>query len=88
MTVQTAERKPKPWACPSCEAEIGKVLFGQLYLSGDVTANTDGANIVIKCPACGARKIWFANDRMSIILSEIADQVVKKLASNQARSQV
>jgi hypothetical protein len=75
------ERKPKPWTCPSCSHPIGQVMFGQLFMSGDMTVNTDGPNLVIKCPNCGGRKIWFASDRLSQLISEIAEQVARRIGN-------
>lgn len=85
MAQQRDERKPKMWYCPTCQEPIGKVIFGQLYLEGDVVANTDGPNLVVKCGSCGGRKVWFASDRLSQILAELADSIAKKIADYSAK---
>jgi len=73
------ERTSKVWYCPTCKEEIGKVIYGQLYMEGSMIVNTDGPNLVVKCPHCGARKVWFARDRMSEVISEFAKAVAREM---------
>lgn len=73
----------KSWVCPNCKTELGKVVYGQLYLSGDITVNTDNQNLVVKCGECGARKTWFSYDRFTWFVNEIADAVLRRI-NNQA----
>ncbi len=72
-------REEKPWPCPKCGHNLGYVVYGQLLLKGDnIHANTDGGNLVVYCSECGARKTWFANDRLSRLIGELADQIVRR----------
>lgn len=71
--------KPKPWPCPNCGHNLGMVAYGQLVISGNVQANTDGSNLIIKCPKCSNRKVWYGNDRLTAIEREIAQFVSEKI---------
>lgn len=75
------QRRAKDWNCPSCNTKLGEVLYGQLYINGATELNTDNANLVVKCPNCEYRKIWYAYDRLSMFINEIAAQVVRSLKS-------
>lgn len=68
-------RKSKPWPCPSCGYMLAEVVYGQLYIHGDIKANTDGPNLVLRCPECENIKVWYANDRLSSILRELAREI-------------
>lgn len=76
-------RKPKEWRCANreCGEVLGLVLFGQLYCDSTVSFNTDGADIVIRCPKCDRRKIWYASDRLTALINEIADAVVRRVGN-------
>lgn len=67
---------PKIWYCQVCKKEIGNVVYGQLVIE-NVKANTDGSNLVVRCPHCGAIKTWYTNDRLSAIIDEIAHRVAQ-----------
>lgn len=82
MAIDERDRKSKPWLCPKCSNQLGTVMFGQLYIDGDCVVNTDNSNLVVKCRKCGNRKIWFASDRLSQIIQEIADAVVRRQSQN------
>jgi hypothetical protein len=84
MEVNRDDRKTKIWACPnqSCGNEIGKVLGGELILDG-IRCNTSGPNLVTTCPKCGTTKVWYTQDRLSLLLSELADHVARKIAKSQ-----
>lgn len=71
----SGSQKPKPWPCPNCGYNLGQVLYGQLSLEGEIHANTDGPNLVMRCPKCGTIKTWYANDRMSSLLRELAREL-------------
>lgn len=68
-------QRAKPWPCPNCSYLLGEVVYGQLYLKGEILANTDGPNLVLRCPDCGTIKTWYANDRLSGMLKEIAKEI-------------
>lgn len=80
--IETGEVKTKIWYCPSCKEQIGSVVFGQLYLNGTMTVNTDGPNLIVKCPHCEARKIWYAQDRLNILANELADVLIRRMAQS------
>lgn len=71
-------QKPKPWPCPNCGAELGTVVYGQLYINGEITANTDGSNLNITC-RCGTIKTWYANDRLTVLIKELAKEIAERL---------
>lgn len=71
--------KPKPWPCPNCGHNLGMVAYGQLVINDHLQANTDGSNLVLKCPKCGNRKVWYGSDRLTAIEREIAQFVSEKI---------
>jgi RNase P subunit RPR2 len=73
------ERRTKSWVCPKCEKELGKVLQGELIVTG-ISGNTYGPNFVVNCPECGNTKVWYAQDRLSQLFSEFADHVARKMS--------
>lgn len=79
-------RMPKPWLCPSCGTEIGQVVYGELHINEKREMNTDETNLVIVCPNCGNRKIWYAQDKLSEIIRTISDEtariIVQRLKNN------
>ena len=76
-----SERRAKDWTCPSCNTKLGEVVYGQLHIVGNMEVNTDNSNLVVKCPQCEYRKVWYAYDRLSMFIKEIADQVARTLKS-------
>lgn len=77
--------KQKPWPCPTCGHNLGMVLYGQLLLDKGVQANTDGSNLVLKCPQCGNRKVWYGNDRLTAIEREIAQFVFDRIQNEMSQ---
>jgi RNase P subunit RPR2 len=76
-----SNRVPKSWVCPSCQTELGLVVYNELYINEAREINTDGTNLVVKCHNCGYRKVWYAADRLSEIIRSIADETARLIVS-------
>lgn len=79
------QNQGKPWPCPECGENLGFILYGQLAVE-NITANSDGANWVIKCPRCAARKVWYAKDSMSHMLDYLASEVAARIQKDSQRN--
>jgi len=75
------ERRSKPWVCPRCQREIGRVMFRELYIDAAISVNTDGPNLVCKCPDCSSYKTWYATDRLGAIINEIAENIARRISN-------
>lgn len=71
----------KPWPCLACDNNLGYIVQGQLMLTGEVHANTDGSNLVVKCTKCGSRKVWYSNDRLSSLIKELGREISQNIRS-------
>ena len=71
------------WKCVNsdCDGVLGRIIRGELVLN-NTRANTDGVNLVVRCPSCGATKCWFAKDRATI---SAAVDVIKRLLDRASR---
>ena len=58
------------WTCVNeeCHHPLGRVVGGEFIPSDDVGGKyikTRGPNVVIYCPECGTRKIWYTADQLT-----------------------
>lgn len=84
----------KKWYCTdrSCGGVIGYIVAGELNLSDTVdpsSVKTQGNSLVLECPKCGQKKVWFSSsplvrsleqflETMSYIISKRAVNTVHK----------
>lgn len=67
----------KGWFCVdrSCGAELGVLVGKELKVTqGNVV--TDGPNLVVECPNCGERKVWYTSDTIVRAVYMLIDGMV------------
>jgi DNA-directed RNA polymerase subunit RPC12/RpoP len=68
------------WVCITCGGTLG-ILIGQELLPVDgAKIRTQGANLVITCPHCGSRKIWYPADPLLRVLKQLIDVIATETA--------
>lgn len=70
------------WRCvgAGCPQVLGQVVGNELEISPEITGENirpRGSNLVIVCPTCGAKKVWYTSDN----LDRSVHQLVETLAS-------
>lgn len=70
------------WRCVNehCNNVLGRVIGGELEISERLNGSQikmRGPNLVLYCPDCGTKKIWYTSDP----LSRAIHQVVEVMAS-------
>lgn len=73
------------WYCinSECGGVIGLVIGGELSLHKTVNpeeVTTSGPNLIVKCPRCGQRKIWFTSDASVRALNQLMDVMASGMA--------
>lgn len=69
------------WQCIACGRVLGEVLGGELLVGVDSGfARTRGANLTLKCPACGAEKTWYTADPVVRAIYQLVDAISSQAA--------
>ena len=74
------------WVCISCGDPMGTLIGSELNPLDGVTLRTQGANLVLTCPNCGARKIWYPADPMLRVLKQLIDVIATETAKAAVRA--
>jgi ribosomal protein S27E len=65
------------WLCIQCGHPLGEVIGGELNVGvPEGHARTRGANLSVRCPECGAEKIWYTGDIILKAVYQLVDAVV------------
>lgn len=77
------ERRINNWYCVACSYVLGQVLGSEFRpdksLTGDLL-ETRGPNLVVKCPECGTKKVWYTADPIVRALYQLSDALATELA--------
>lgn len=79
-----SERRVNNWYCINCSFVLGEVIGSEFHVSKDVSGEfiqTRGPNLKIKCPECGAIKIWYTSDPIVRAIYQLVDAIVSVAAS-------
>ena len=74
------------WVCIACGYSLGNLIGQELAPVQGVDVRTQGANLVLTCPECGTRKIWFPADPLLRVLKQLIDVVASETAKSAVRS--
>lgn len=74
------------WVCISCGHVLGDLYGQELAPRGDVQLKTQGSNLVITCPECGTRKIWFPADAVVRVMKQLIDVIASETARAAVRA--
>jgi len=72
------------WYCIGCDQVLGLVLGSELTLAegiGGEFVQTRGPNLVIKCPSCGSKKVWYTADPIVRAMYQLVDAISSVAAS-------
>lgn len=72
--------KNNTWVCISCGTSLGDLVGSELFPIDNAQVRTQGANLVITCPKCGARKVWYPADPMLRVLKQLIDVIASETA--------
>jgi len=69
------------WLCIQCGHSLGRIVGGELYptVAGEHT-HTSGPNLVVICPECGARKVFFTSDPIVKAVYQLVNAVAAEAA--------
>ena len=68
------------WVCITCGESLGTLIGQEIMPIDKAKIRTQGANLVITCPYCGARKIWYPADPMLRVLKQLIDVIATETA--------
>lgn len=71
------------WYCVNseCGEPLGNVLGAELYVSESVKeVHTKGVNVVLSCPKCGTKKVWYTSDAINRAMYQLIDAIAGQLA--------
>ena len=74
------------WVCISCGKDLGTLIGQELHPLEGVTLWTQGANLVVTCPKCGSRKIWYPADPLLRVLKQFIDVIASETAKSAVRA--
>jgi len=74
------------WVCISCGVPLGDLIGQELAPREGVKIQTQGANLVVTCPECGTRKLWFPADQIVRVLKQLIDVIASETAKAAVRS--
>lgn len=74
------------WVCITCGHSLGDLYGQELSPSKDASVKTQGSNLVVTCPNCGARKIWFPADPIVRVLRQLIDVIATETARSAVRA--
>lgn len=67
------------WVCPRCGAVLGRVIHKELHIVGEIgeeiSANTSGSDLVVRCLACDYIKVWYRKDPIQAIVDDFASAI-------------
>lgn len=78
--------KNNTWVCITCGVSLGTLVGQELYPIDSAKIRTQGANLVITCPQCGARKVWYPADPMLRVLKQLIDVIASETAKSAIRA--
>lgn len=70
--------KNNSWYCIGCDFILGEVLGSELTLAegvGGKLVQTRGPNLVVVCPTCGAKKVWYTADPIVRAMYQLVDSI-------------
>jgi len=66
------------WYCIGCDKVLGFVLGSELVLAEDIggkLVQTRGPNLVIKCPTCESKKVWYTADPVVRAIYQLVEAI-------------
>jgi len=74
------------WYCvgTGCDEVLGEVSGNELYLSSSVSGdliNSYGPNLMVKCPRCATRKVWYTADPITRSIYQLVEAISGGLAT-------
>lgn len=74
------------WVCINCGNVLGDLHGQELAPKDNVSLKTQGANLVVTCPECGTRKIWFPADAVVRVMKQLIDVIASETARAAVRA--
>ena len=68
------------WVCIACGYVLGLLIGQELNPADKVKLRTQGANLVLTCPECGATKVWYPADPMLRVMKQFVDVIATETA--------
>lgn len=73
------EKKATQWYCVSCPKVLGEVLGGEFFPDDSISGKliqTRGPNLVVTCPDCSSKKVWYTADPIVRAMYQLVDAIV------------
>lgn len=73
------------WRCvgDGCTQVLGEVVGSELEISPGINGNLihpRGSNLIITCPSCGARKVWYTSDNLDRSMHQLVEMLAQLIA--------
>jgi DNA-directed RNA polymerase subunit RPC12/RpoP len=74
------------WVCIQCGNVLGDLYGQELAPKPEIKLQTQGSNLVITCPNCGHRKVWYPADPVVRVLKQLIDVIASETARSAVRA--
>lgn len=73
------------WRCvgEDCTNILGEVVGNELEISSNIPGNLikpRGSNVIITCPVCGARKVWYTSDNLDRAVHQLVEMLAQLIS--------
>ena len=68
------------WVCIGCGKELGTLLGRELVITNGTALQTQGANLVVSCPVCSKKKVWYPSDQVLRAMNQLIDALATAMA--------
>lgn len=77
--------KHNVWVCIGCGTTLGNLIGKELVIDSSAEVKTQGANLVITCPKCNRKKVWYPSDPVLRAINQLIDALSSAMSSAAVR---